>query len=155
MSEVVLEATANASAVADAVIDVLKGDLSLGLTHVYGDIPDRIQFGTPCAAVTTGPTTMGGGDQAGYPTLNYWTNHQFEIIVMVFYARVDNSRDEGRKEADIFAEKVRDSLHKNKQLNGLVYQGWVTRIDPGTIGRGGGRFRAHRLTVRYDSKTLI
>lgn len=155
MSLYTAEPTANISEVAEAVIDILKGDLSLGLSHVYGDIPDRITFPTPCAAVTTGPTTMGGGQNAGYPTLNYWTNHNFEIYVIVFYARVDNQREDTRKEADKYSEKVRDSLHKNKNLNGLVYQGWVTRIDPGTMGRGGGRFRAHRLTVRYDSKTLI
>lgn len=147
--------TANASVVARAVIDLLKADLSLGLRDVLGDVPDRISTGTPVAAVTTGPTTSGGGDNAGYPTLNYWTNHTFEIYVVVFYARVDTTREDTREDADYFAEKVRDSLHQNKTLNGLVYQGWVTRIDPGVIGRGGGRFRAHRLTVRYDSKTLI
>jgi hypothetical protein len=152
---VTVVATADASVVAQAVQDILEADLSLGLKHVYGDIPDRITFGTPCVAVTTGPTSIGGGDNAGYPTLNYWTNHSFEIYVVVFHARVDTTREDTRKEADKFAEKVRDSIHQNKTLNGLVYQGWVTRIDPGTIGRGGGRFRAHRLTVRYDSKTLI
>lgn len=155
MTETAFAPTANASEVSQAVADILRGDLSLGLSHVYEDIPDRITFPTPCAAVTTGPTTMGGGDNAGYPTLNYWTNHTFEIYVIVFHARVDNQREDTRKEADKYAEQVRDSIHKNKQLNGLVYQGWVTRIDPGTMGRGGGRFRAHRLTVRYDSKTLI
>jgi hypothetical protein len=147
--------TANASDVAQGVVDLLTADVSLGLSHVYEDIPDRITFPTPCAAVTTGATTLGGGENAGYPTLNYWTNHGFEIFVMVFYARVDTTRDDVRKAADQYAEQVRDTIHKNKTLNGLVYQGWVTRIDPGTIGRGGGRFRAHRLTVRYDSKTII
>lgn len=147
--------TANASDVADAVVNILKADLSLGLSHVYEDVPDRITFTPPCAAVTTGPTTIGGGENAGYPTLNYWTNHGFEIYVVVFYARVDTTRDDVRRASDQFAEKVRDTLHGNKTLNGLVYQGWVIRMDPGIMGRGGGRFRAHRLTVRYDSKTLI
>lgn len=147
-------ATANASEVARAVIDILRADLSLGLKVVLGDIPDRITE-VPCAAVTTGPTTLGGGENAGWPTLNYWTNHNFEIYVMVFHVRVDTTREDTRENADRFAEAVRDSLHQNKTLNGIVYQGWVTRIDPGTMGRGGGRFRAHRLTVRYDSKTLI
>jgi hypothetical protein len=147
--------TSNASEVAQAVKDILEADLSLGLSKVFGDIPDRIAVETPCAAVTTGATTSGGGDNAGYPTLNYSTYHNFEIYVVVFYARVDTTRDETRKAADRYAEQVRDSLHKNKDLNGLVYQGWVSRIEPGTIGRGGGRFRAHRLTCNYTSKTLI
>lgn len=110
---------------------------------------------TPCAAITTGPTSSGGGDQAGYPTINYSTYHTFDIYVVVYYARVDTTRDDVRKAADQYAERVRDSLHKNKDLNGLVYAGWVSRIEPGTIGRGGGRFRANRLTVTYRSKTLI
>lgn len=139
--------TDNLVLVTQAVVDLLEADQSLGLQKVwYGD-QDRVPF-TPCAAVES------GGTESAPPSPTYWTQHELTIYVMVYFAKI-TSQSELKKEADQYGEKVKDAIHRNKNLNGLVVHGNVTAVEPGIARRGGAKLRATRLTVRYISKTII
>lgn len=147
--------TPDASRIVQAVGDLLQANQSLELKRVWvGDDPTRVPV-WPSAAVLAGPTATGGGSPTGSGMgLNYYTNNNFTIYVLVFFAKVTQD-EELQQAANKYAEQTRDALHENKTLNGLAYQGWVTLIEPGVARRQGAKFRANRLTVRYDSKTFI
>jgi len=139
--------TDNITQVTQAVVDLLEADQSLGLRQVwYGD-QDRIPF-TPCAAVES------GGIESTIGASSYWTSHEVTVFVMVYFAKI-TSQSELKKECDQYAEQVRDTIHKNKSLNGLVIHGNITTMEPGVARRGGAKLRATRLTIRYITKTFI
>lgn len=133
--------------VTQAVVDLLEADQSLGLNHVwYGD-QDRIPV-TPSATVESGSL------ESALAGTGFWTSHEVTIYVMVYFAKITN-QSELKKEGDEFAERVRDTVHQNKTLNGLVIHGNVTLMEPGVARRGGAKLRGTRLTIRYISKTLL
>lgn len=139
--------TSDITTVTQAVVDLLEADQSLGLKKVwYGD-QDRIPF-TPCATVESGSV------ESDLAATGYWTTHEITIYVMVYFAKITN-QSELKKETDQHAEKVRDTLHKNKNLNSIVVHGNVTSMEPGIARRGGAKLRATRMTLRYITKTLI
>lgn len=143
----VVALTDSITAITQAVVDLLEADQSLGLKKVwYGD-QDRIPF-TPCATVES------GGMDSVLAATNYWTTHEVQVFVMVYFAKITNQSDL-KRETDEFAEKVRDTVHRNKTLNGLVVHGNITRIDPGVARRGGAKLRATQLTIHYITKTII
>lgn len=155
MTVAAYENTADASVVAEAVKELLLANQDLGLREVWLGDPNRVPV-TPSAAVVTGNTAIGGGSPAGAGmSLNYYTNHEFTIYVMVFYAKITSNPEELEQESNRYAEKVRNAIHSNKKLNGLVWQGWVRQIEPGVARRAGAKLRAHRLTIGYSSKTFI
>jgi hypothetical protein len=146
--------TADTDVIVDAVKALLEANQSIGLKRVWADDPSRVPV-VPSAAVVAGTTTSGEGSPTGAGmSLNYYTNHRFTIFVMLFYAHIVEN-EQLQQETNRFAVQVRNVIHSNKTLNGLAYQGWVTQIEPGTARRGGAKFRASRLTVRYDAKTFI
>jgi hypothetical protein len=154
MSTPLYQNTGDADIIVDAVVSLLQSDNSIGLRDVWTEDPIRVPR-TPSAAVLAGTITTGGGSPTGTGMgLSYYTNNQITIYVMVFFARiVENSVLS--QEANRYASRVRDVIHTNKTLDGLVYQGWVTQIEPGVARRAGAKFRANRLTIVYSSKTFI
>lgn len=139
--------THNIVDITQAVVDLLEANQSLGLKKVwYGD-QDRIPF-TPCAAVES------GGTESAVTATGFWTAHEVTIYVMVYFAKI-TSQSELKKEADQYAELVRNAIHTNKSLNGLVIHGNVMTMEPGIARRAGAKLRATRLTVRYLTKTHI
>jgi hypothetical protein len=139
--------TKNLTDITQAVVDLLEADQSLGLKKVwYGD-QDRVPF-TPCATVESGPM------ESQLTATGFFTTHEVTIYVMLYFAKI-TSQSELKKEADEWAEKVRDTIHKNKTLNGIVIHGNVTLIEPGIARRGGAKLRGTRMTVRYLSRTQI
>lgn len=141
--------TANLTDVTQAVTDLLLANQpTLGAKEIlYGDI-DRVPK-TPTVTVESGAVES---DWPPNPT--FWTQHNFTVYVMCYFCKVVEQA-QLKKEADAFAESVRDIIHLNKTLNGIVIHGNVTMFEPGIARRGGAKLRANRLTVRYISKTHI
>jgi hypothetical protein len=155
LSVVQLGNTGDASVIADAVKTLLDADSNLSLRKTWLGDPVRVPI-TPSAAVVTGPTIIGGGSPTGAGmSLNYYTNFEFTIYVMVFYAKITSDNEVLEQDSNRYAEQVRNTLHSNKTLNGLAWQSWVRQIEPGVARRAGAKLRAHRLTAVYSSKTFI
>ena len=140
--------TIDTTEVTQAVVDLLLANPQLGWKEVlYGDI-DRVPK-TPMITVESGPV-----ESDWPPNPGFWTQHNFLIYVMCYFCKVVEQA-QLKKEADSFAERVRDIIHLNKTLNGIVIHGNVTSFEPGIARRGGAKLRANRLTIKYVSKTRI
>lgn len=139
--------TKDPSDVCQALVDLLKSNVSLNLKEVYYGDQDRIPF-TPCATVEASPTDIQN------PQVNFYLEHRFNISIMVYFAQVVD-QSQLKKDSDLFAEQVRDTIHQNKTLNGIIIHGNVTRMEPGVARRAGAKLRATRLTWEGLSKARI
>jgi hypothetical protein len=139
--------TKDPSEVCQAIIDLLKADVSLNLKEVYYGDQDRIPF-TPCTTVEAAPTDIQN------PVSNFYLEHRFNIAIMVYYAQIVD-QSQLKKDSDLYAQQVRDAIHQNKTLNGIIIHGNVTRMEPGVARRSGAKLRAHRLTWEGLSKAMI
>jgi hypothetical protein len=140
--------TGNTTVVTQAVVDLLLANPQLGWKEVlYGDI-DRIPK-TPTICVESGAVELDWP-----PSPSFWTQHNFTVYAMCYFCKVVEQA-QLKKEADAFAEAVRDVIHQNKTLNDIVIHGNVTLMEPGIARRGGAKLRTTRLTIRYISKLRI
>jgi hypothetical protein len=140
--------TLNVTDVTQAVVDLLVANPSLGAKEIlYGDI-DRVPK-TPCITVESGQV-----ESDWPPSPGFWTQHNINIFVMCYFCKV-TEQAQLKKQADEFAEAVRDVIHSNKTLNDLVIHGNVVNFEPGIARRGGAKLRTNRLTIKYISKTRL
>lgn len=130
-----------------AIINVLKNDLSLGLKDVYYGDQAAIPR-TPCASVEI------SSSERSYNQTGLQTNRVVQIAILIYHGILADVQTL-KKELDQYAQSVEDSLHVDNTLGGLVISGIVVSIEPGVIGAGmaGPRsvgvgniqFYAHRL----------
>ncbi len=140
--------TGDTTVVTQAVVDLLLANPQLGWKEVlYGDI-DRVPK-TPTICVESGSIELDW-----LPSPSFWTEHTFTVYAMCYFCKIVEQA-QLKKEADAFAEAVRDVIHENKTLNDIVIHGNVTLMEPGIARRGGAKLRATRLTIRYISKLHI
>lgn len=110
------------------------------------------------------------GDQARYPSfpslaveaapqdrqLNQTGLQQrigFTMFIMVYHGLLKGA-EERKKDTDEIAERVVETLHDDRQLDGLVIHGHVTGVEPGFINRGG-LLMVHRITWEGISNHVI
>jgi len=130
-----------------AVIDVLKNDLSLSLKDVYYGDQAAIPR-TPCATVE-----ISSADRE-YNQTGMQTNRVVQVTILVYHGLLADVQ-KLKKQLDEYTQEVEDTLHVDNTLGGLVISGIVTSIESGIIGSGmaGPRslgvgnvqFYAHRL----------
>lgn len=119
----------------------------LGLEKVwYGDQQRVSEF--PSAAVEPAPTEYS----------RYGTGHQyaiqFNLAIMVYYAQVV-SEEELKEESDAFAMRVMRAVNSDRNLDGLIVHGNVTRVEPGLARRSGAKFRATRIFWEGIGRAMI
>lgn len=126
------------SAITQAVVDLLAGDSTLGLSKVYyGD-----QAGIP--AVPSATVEVGSSERS-YNQTGLQTNRTVPIIIVIYHANVTDAQVT-KKKLDQFAQAVENKLHQDNTLGGLVISGIVTSIEPGVASAGKAQYYAHRLT---------
>lgn len=126
------------SAITQAVVDLLAGDSTLGLSKVYyGD-----QAGIP--EVPSATVEVGSADRQ-YTQTGLQTTRTIPVIIVIYHAKVGDVQII-KKDLDDFAQSVEDKLHTDSTLGGLVINGLVTSIEPGLASVGRAQFHAHRLT---------
>lgn len=140
--------TDNPLLVAESIIDFLSDNkTSLGLrTIVYGE--DEFVTETPTVEVVPGTMTTETVETA------FTVRNNFPVHITIIHSRLDN-RQVTRKECDSFAYNVRNKLHENPKLGGLVVFGYVTMVEPGFTTRQRALMRATRLTWSGFSKTKL
>jgi len=126
------------SEITQAVVDLLKADLTLGLSKVYyGD-----QAGIP---LVPSATVEAGSAEREYTQTGLHTTRTVPIIIVIYHGKVDDVQTI-KKSLDDFAQAVEDALHQDSTLGGLVINGLVTSIEPGVASVGKAQYQAHRLT---------
>lgn len=130
-----------------AVIDVLKDDLSLGLKDVFYGDQGAVPF-TPSATVEVGPT------ERSYNQTGLQTNRIVHITILVYHGLLADVQTI-KKELDEHAQAVEDVLHQDNTLGGLVISGIVISVEPGVIQTGNVQFYAHRLVWEAMIKERI
>jgi hypothetical protein len=102
---------------------------------------------TPTVCVESGPK-LRDLRNTGFASTNTFT-----VYVMVYHGKLQDEQV-NKKECDQFAEAIEALMHTDKQAGGLMYNGWVERIDPGIARRNKSLFRVSRLTWIGNSKTI-
>ncbi len=132
------------------LIDTNKASLGVD-TVLYGDqnkIPPGV---TVCV-------TMGVKDRqlAGVAFPGGRTQNDMLTIIEV-YNNKTQSEANGRLETDQTAEAIEDLLHQNTTMGGLIYHGYVRKLDPGISYRSNSNsmFRSAMLTFVGQSKTNL
>ena len=126
------------SAIVQATVDLLKGDVSLNLKDVYyGD-----QTGIP--KVPSATVELGGTDRE-YNAIGIQTNLLVTLSIVVYHGLLADVQ-KIKKQLDEFTQGVEDKLHVDNTLGGLVISGIVTGVEPGVAVVGQSQFYAHRLT---------
>lgn len=126
------------SEITQALIDLLASDNSLGLTRVYyGD-----QQGYPSVPSAT---IEHEGSTREYTQTGLQTTRTVECVVIVYHGKAEDVQTV-KKELDQYAQAVENRLHSDSTLGGLVINGLVTSMEPGTVLVGRSNFYAHRLT---------
>ncbi len=135
------------SAITQAIIDLLKGDSTLGLKEVYYGDQDGIPL-TPSATVE-----LGNKDRA-YNQTGLFTNLTPQFYIVVYHGLMANVQTI-KKELDQFVQAVEDKLHEDNTLGGLVISGIVSSVEPGVAVVGKAQFYAHRITWEAMIKERI
>ncbi len=135
--------------VAEGVFDLItqyKNELGISDTW-YGD--QALYPKQPAVAVE--PVTLDralSGAGAGGSVEN-----SFHLFIMVFHGQLEDVQ-KNRRDADKMVADIEQLLHKNLQLNGLVIQGFVTKVESGQAARGS-LLAVTRMTWEGISKTLL
>ncbi len=126
------------SIITQAIVDLLKGDETLGLKEVYygdqGGIPS-----VPSATVELGNKTR------DYNQTGLMTNVVPDIHIVIYHGLVADVQ-KIKKDLDQFVQAVEDLLHEDNTLGGLVISGIVSSVEPGIAVVGKAQFYAHRMT---------
>ena len=126
------------SIITQAVVDLLASDKDLGLSKVYyGD-----QAGIP---QVPSATVEAGNAERAYTQTGLQTTRTVPIIIVIYHGKVADVQGI-KKSLDEYATLVETKLHEDSTLGGLVINGLVTSIEPGTAVVGRAQFYAHRLT---------
>ncbi len=121
------------------ILDLLtaaKGELGIRKLY-YGDQEDLIpEF--PAVAVESFPKDR---SLAG--------THRFEIKlrvgIAIHFGKIQ-SVQKTKKETEEFAQAIEAILHADKQMDGLVIYGFVTRVEPGISVKRSGMLQTTRMT---------
>ena len=135
------------SAITQALIDLLAGDKDLGLTRVYyGD-----QQGYP--SIPSASVEHEGSTRT-YTQTGLQTTRIIECTIIIYHGKAEDVQTV-KKELDQYAQAVEDLLHTDSTMGGLVINGLVTSMEPGTVLVGRSNFYAHRLTWEGKVKERI
>ncbi len=135
------------SVITQAIVDLLKGDETLGLKEVYYGDQGGIPL-TPSATVELGNKTR------EYNQTGLQTNVVPQIQVVIYHGLLVDVQ-KIKKELDQFVQAVEDLLHVDNTLGGLVISGIVTSVEPGVAVVGKAQFYAHRMTWEAMIKERI
>ncbi len=135
------------SVITQAIVDLLKGDETLGLKEVYYGDQGAIPL-TPSATVELGTKTR------EYNAIGIQTNVEPQIHIVIYHGLIADVQ-KIKKDLDQFVQKVEDKLHVDNTLGGLVISGIVSSVEPGTAVVGKAQFYAHRLTWEAMIKERI
>ena len=134
--------------VIDALILVLKNSMFFDSSNVwYGD--EQLIPRTPSASVDPSPGISSELVETGMTVVN-----NFDIAIIVYHAKL-GSQQTSRRDCDILAMGVRDLLHEDKKLGGLVFNSYVKSVEPGFSQRGQSVMMATQLTWNGRSKVRI
>jgi len=126
------------SIITQAIVDLLAGDSTLGLSKVYyGD-----QAGIP---QVPSATVEAGTAERSYNQTGLQTNRTVPVIIVIYHGKVADVQSI-KKSLDQYAQAVENKLHEDSTLGGLVISGIVTSIEPGIAAVGKSQYLAHRLT---------
>lgn len=146
----VLTLTDKLSVVTQYIVDLLRenwyGVTATDKDIYYGDEPKYPRY--PSVAVEAGPH-LSPLTQTGLQM-----QHEFTIYILIIHAPITDQQT-AKKDTDQRAEAVRDILHTDRRLGGLVIHGHVGEIEPGFVTRGGEKLVASRLTWTGISKSTI
>jgi hypothetical protein len=128
---------------------------ALGLQAVYYGDQNLIPK-TPSLCVQPGTVerTLSGA---------LWQTDNFIDVLLLIYHGEVQSKQVNQEECDVFTVAVEDFLHTDHYLSNtgidaaapLITQGFVTRIEAGSLRRDGKLMFASRLTYRAFTKTRI
>ena len=135
------------SVITQAIVDLLKGDSTLGLKEVYYGDQGGIPL-TPSATVELGNKTR------AYNAIGIQTNVVPEIHIVIYHGLVADVQ-KIKKDLDQFVQLVENKLHVDNTLGGLVISGIVTSVEPGVAVVGKTQFYAHRMTWEAIIKERI
>ncbi len=124
--------------ITQAIVDLLKGDASLGLKDVY--------YGDQGAIPRTPAVTVELGNKSrDYNQTGLMTNVVPDIQIVVYHGLIADVQ-KIKKELDQFIQAIEDKLHVDNTLGGLVISGIVSSVEPGVAVVGKAQFYAHRMT---------
>jgi hypothetical protein len=95
------------------------------------------------------------------PKPNLMTQNDFEIHFLIYHARLDQSIQDAKYQADLLGELVEEYINiqhtrlQDADGNDLIIHGHVVGNDPGYINRGASQWHATHLTWRGISKTQL
>jgi hypothetical protein len=135
------------SIITQAIVDLLKGDSSLGLKEVYYGDQGGIPL-VPSATVELENKTR------EYNQTGIQTNVTPQFSIIVYHGLIADVQ-KIKKELDQFVQKVENKIHEDNTLGGLVISGIVTSVEPGIAAVGQAQFYAHRLTWEAIIKERI
>jgi hypothetical protein len=138
----------NPSEVAKGIISYLNDSKDeLGIRRVwYGD--DDMVPETPAITVVPGNMTTEISETA------FTITNQIPIILTVLHSRLDN-QEVNREQCDEKAFDIRQELHKDPRMGGLVVFGYVSSMEPGFTTRQRVMLRATRIIWSGMSKTRM
>ncbi len=137
--------------VTQALVDLLKLKwktigLSLKADIYYGDESRYPRY----PAISVEPTTL---DSVPTSTQLRMTN-EFTIYIFLYEGSLKNLQVK-RKDRDLRAEAIRDQIHTDRTLGGIIAHGNIVTIEPGVAILGQDQLLSSRLTWQGISKTEL
>lgn len=133
-----------------AIVEAVKEDLGI-VDIFYGDQQQIPRTPTVCVEANEKSRVLAGAPRR---VLN-----ELSCFVIIYFSVVNDSVQSNSEGADQLAETVEAEIHKDPTLGGLVIHSLVSRSEAGFQSRfmAGAitRFRASRLTVTGQSKTML
>lgn len=138
------------SVIVQAHVDLLNTNkVALGLADVYyGD--QAILPRTPSVCVEAGPLDQESNRVGG----RLATENVFRIYHLIYVGKVQDVQDNYKKSLEL-AEAIRDLLHVDLQLGGLVVFGYVRTIEPGYVRKRDALLKVERILWQGMSQSRI
>lgn len=125
---------------------IVANSVPLGLRAVYYGMQNLVPE-TPSVMV-----------EGGRKSRDIDTTRQFRIglsvNIVVYHGKIQ-SKELNQKETEILADQIEDVLNANKNMDGLVVHGFVSRADPGVATANGVLFRSSRLMWEGISREVF
>ena len=80
-------------------------------------------------------------------------NHDVHAYLLIYHGKIQDVQ-KNQKEADELAEDLRDFLHLDPQLGGLIIQGYIQRMESGYARRENSLMSTHRMTWHAMTRTV-
>lgn len=144
--------------VAQYIIDLLKANVAVlkSEDNVAQMVPSNIYYGDQekfpevpaiCVDPGTRPRRLEG--------VSYRSHNDFNIYIMFYFAKVDQSNQDTRKQIQQIAEAAETLIHQDPQFGGLLIHGFCELNESGYTYRAGTMYRSNRVTFSGYSKTRL